>query len=77
MIRFLADSSGFDSFSDINAARRQLRMSLSVVAVLTVGIVTAGLTFGAHPLSAKRDVVSAPSITVLHADTNVVGAVRS
>jgi len=55
-------------------ARRQLRMSVGIVVVLAVTIVSAATTFGAHPVSAKRDIVSAAPLTTLHAETNVIGA---
>ncbi len=55
-------------------ARRQFRMSVGVVAVLAVAIVSAATTFGAHPVSAKRDVVSAAPLMTLHAETNAIGA---
>ena len=68
--------SGFACRLDGHAARRQLRMSLSVVTVLAVGIASVALTFGRHPIEAKRDVVSLPSITTLHAESNAIGAIR-
>lgn len=70
-------NSGFAYVLEVNAARRQLKLSLSVVVVLAVGIVSAALTFGAHPIDARRDVVALPTVTTLHAETNAIGAVRS
>ncbi len=55
-------------------ARRQLRMSVGVVVMLAVGIVSAALTVGSHPIAAKRDIVSLTPVIVLHADANPVGA---
>lgn len=55
-------------------ARRQLRMSVGVVVMLSVGIVSAALTVGSHPLAAKRSVVSLAPVVVMHADANPVGA---
>ena len=68
---------GFAYILEVNAARRQLRMSLSVIVVLAAGIVSAALTFGNHPIEAKRNVVYLPAVTTLHAETNPIGAVRS
>jgi hypothetical protein len=65
---------GFSATVDGTAARRQLRMSVSVVVMLAVGIVSAAVTVGPHPMSAKRDVLSMKPVTALHADTEVVGA---
>ena len=69
--------SGFDCMLESNAARRQLRMSVSMIVVLAVGIVSAALMFGDHPIDAKRSVVDVPTVTTLHAETNAIGAVRS
>lgn len=65
---------GFHTGVDGDAARRQLRMSVGVVVMLAVGIVSAAVTVGPHPLAAKRDVVSLQPVSTLHADTEVVGA---
>ena len=54
--------------------RRQLRMSVGVVVMLAVGIVSASLTVGSHPISAKRDVVSVAPVVTMHAEANPVGA---
>ncbi len=70
-------SSGFAYGLEASEARRQLKLSLSVVVVLAVGIVSAALTFGAHPLDAKRDIVLLPTLTTMHAETNAIGALRS
>lgn len=70
-------NNGFGYMLEASEARRQLKLSLSVVVVLAVGIVTAALTFGAHPIEAKRDVVLLPTVTTLHAQTDAIGAVRS
>ena len=55
-------------------ARRQLRMSVGVVVMLAVGIVSAAVTVGSHPVAAKRDVVSLAPVVTLHAEANPVGA---
>lgn len=55
-------------------ARRQLRMSVGVVVMLAVGIVSAAVTVGSHPVAAKRDVVSLAPVVVMHAEANPVGA---
>ena len=55
-------------------ARRQLRLSVGVVVMLAVGIVSAAVSVGSHPLAAKRGVVSAAPVVTLHADANPVGA---
>ncbi|RYB02712.1 hypothetical protein [Lichenibacterium ramalinae] len=65
---------GFSAKVDGIAARRQLRMSVGVVAMLAVGIVSAAVTVGPHPMSAKRDVLSMKPVSALHADSDVVGA---
>lgn len=67
-------SNGFSAEVTGAAARRQLRMSVGVVVMLSVGIVSAAVSVGSHPLAAKRDVVSAAPSATLHADSNVVGA---
>lgn len=72
-----AQHSGFAYILEVNAARRQLKMSLSVVVVLAVGIVSAALAFGAHPVDPKRDVVSLPTLATLHIETSPIGAIRS
>ena len=72
-----AQHSGFAYRLGASEARRQLKLSLSVVIVLAVGIVSAALTFGAHPIDAKRDVVLLPTVTTLHAETNAVGVLGS
>ncbi len=66
--------SGFSVQIGEREARRQLRMSVGVVAILAVAIVSTATTFGAHPLAAKRDVVSVAPQTSLHAETNAIGA---
>ena len=65
-----------DGFSTVDgdAARRQLRMSVGVVVMLSIGIVSAAVTVGPHPLAAKRDVVSMKPVTTMQADTAVIGA---
>lgn len=55
-------------------ARRQLRMSVGVVVMLAVGIVSAAVTVGSHPIAAKRDVVSVAPVVVMHAEANPIGA---
>jgi hypothetical protein len=55
-------------------ARRQLRLSVSVVVMLAVGIVSAAVTVGSHPIAAKRDLASVAPVVVLHADANPIGA---
>ncbi len=67
-------SNGFSATIGGSEARRQLRMSVGVVVMLSIGIVSAAATIGSHPLAAKRDVVSTAPVTVLHAESNVVGA---
>ena len=67
-------SDGFSNTVNGESARRQLRMSVGVVVMLAVGIVSAAVTVGPHPLAAKRDVVSLQPVSTLHADTEVVGA---
>ena len=64
---FVAEVTGIE-------ARRQLRMSLGVVVMLSVGIVTAAASVGSHPIAVKRDVVSLAPVVVLHADANPIGA---
>ena len=66
--------SGFSVQIGGSEARRQFRMSVGVVAVLAIAIVSAATTFGAHPVSAKRYVVSAAPTMTLHAETNAIGA---
>ena len=68
------DSAGF--FAEVTASevRRQLRMSVGIVVVLALGIVSAAVTVGAHPLEARRAVVSASPVIMLHAETNAIGA---
>ena len=39
-------------------ARRQLHLSLGVVTMLAIGIVSAGVAVGGHPLAVKQDVVA-------------------
>ena len=67
-------SNGFSAKIGGSEARRQLRMSVGVVVMLAIGIVSAAATVGSHPLAAKRDVVLMAPVTVLHAESNVVGA---
>ena len=55
-------------------ARRRLRMSVGVVAMLSVGIVSAAFAVGSHPIAAKRDVVSTAPVVVMHAEADPVGA---
>ncbi len=55
-------------------ARRQLRMSVGVVAMLAVGIVSAAVTVGSHPVAARRDVVSVAPVVMMHAEANPIGA---
>lgn len=71
-LRRVEDSAGFSIKAAGSDARRQLRMSLGVVVVLSLGIVSAAFTVGAHPLDARRSFVSSPS-TALHAETDVAG----
>ena len=73
---FTADdsSNGFSARIGGSEARRQLRMSVGVVVMLSIGIVSAAATVGSHSIAAKRDVASAAPVTVLHAETNAVGA---
>ena len=70
-------SRGFTNPAAGSEARRQLRMSVGVVVMLSVGIVSAAVTVGPNPIAAKRDVVSMKPVTTLHADTDVVGAARA
>ena len=70
-------SRGFTSPVAASEARRQLRMSVGVVVMLSVGIVSAAVTVGPNPIAAKRDVVSMKPVTTLHADTDVVGAAKA
>lgn len=70
-------SHGFTSPVAGSEARRQLRMSVGVVVMLSVGIVSAAFTVGPNPIAAKRDVVSMKPVTALHADTDVVGAAKA
>lgn len=67
-------SQGFSTDVTGTEARRQLRMSVGVVVMLAVGIVSAALTVGPHPLAAKRDVVSTAPVVTMHAEANPVGA---
>ena len=69
--------SGYTDLLDVNTARRQLKLALSVVTVIAVGVVSAALTLGAHPIDAKRDVVVLPTVSVFHAETNAIGKTRS
>ena len=62
---------------DVNTARRQLKLALSVTTIIAVSVVSSALTFGAHPIDVKRDVVGLPTTTTLHAETNASGAIRS
>lgn len=55
-------------------AKRQLRISVGIVSVLTIGIVAAAVTVGGHPMAATRDIVAAQPLTTLHAESNVTGA---
>lgn len=70
-------SRGFTGPVGGTEARRQLRMSVGVVVMLSIGIVSAAMTVGSHPMAAKRDVVSMKPVTTLHADTDVIGAARA
>lgn len=68
---------GFSPRIEAAEVRRQLHMSLGVVAVLAIGIVSSAVTVGKHPWAAKRDVAAtAAPVTVMHAETNAVGAKR-
>lgn len=69
----VADDAGFSTQVGGTEVRRQLHMSVGIVVALAFGIVSAALTVGAHPLDARRAVVSAP-LTTLHAETNAIGA---
>ncbi len=70
--------SAYADLLDVNAARRQLKLALSMTVVIAASVVSAALIFGAHPIDARRDVVSLPLMTTtLHAETNASGAVRS
>ena len=56
-------------------ARRQLHLSLGVVTVLAIGIVSAGVAVGGHPLAVKQDVVASRApVTMTQAETRVTGA---
>ena len=68
------DSRGFSAEVTGVEARRQLRMSVAVVVMLSTGIVSAALTVGSHPLAAKRDVASTAPVVVMHAEADPVGA---
>ena len=65
------DSAGFCAQVTGAEVRRQLRLSVSLVVVLALGIVSAAVAVGSHPLDARRAVVSVPSAT-LHAESNVI-----
>ena len=73
----LAQHSGFAFRLEASETRRQFKLSLSVVVVLAVGIVSAALTFGAHPIDVKRAVAFLPTVTTMHAETHAIGALRS
>ena len=49
-----AQHGGFAYMVEASETRRQFKLSLSVVFVLAVGIVSAALTFGAHPIDARK-----------------------
>ena len=65
---------GFSARIGSDEARRQLRMSLGVVVMLSIGIASAAATVGSHPLAAKRDAMSMAPSTHLHAGSDAVGA---
>lgn len=67
-------NNGFSARIGGSEARRQLRMSVGVVVMLSIGIVSAAVTVGSHPIAAKRDLVSTAPVTMMHAESNVVGA---
>ena len=67
-------SNGFAAEVTGRDARRQLRMSVVVVVMLSFGIVSAALTVGSHPIAAKRSVVSLAPVIVMHAEADPVGA---
>lgn len=68
------DRSGFSAEITGAEARRQLRLSVAVVAMIGVGIVSAAVSVGPHPIAAKRDAVSMVPTVTLQADTAVTGA---
>lgn len=55
-------------------ARRQLRMSAAVVAMIAAGIVSAAVAVGPSPAGARRGVASVRPVVTLHAETAPVGA---
>ena len=67
-------NNGFSAKIDLSDVRRQLRMSIGVVVMVSIGVVSAATVVGSHPLAAKRDVVSMKPVTTMHAETNVSGA---
>ena len=67
-------SDGFSCRISGNEARRQLKVSVGVVVMLAIGIVSAAFTVGAHPISAKRDIVSVTTPSTQHAESVVGGA---
>ena len=73
-----ADRAGdFSARIDAVDARRQLHLSVGVVSMLAIGIVSAALAVGTHPIPAHRDFAShLPVTTTLHADTAAVGATQ-
>ena len=58
---------------DASAARRQLHLSLGLVTVLAIGLVSASVAVGGHPLAVKQDVV-ARRAPAMQAITKVTGA---
>ena len=56
-------------------ARRQLQISFGLVTMLAIGIVSAGVAVGGHPLSVKQDMVASRTpVTVMQAETRITGA---
>ena len=67
--------SGFTLPFDAPEARRQLHLAFGLVTVLAIGVVTAGVAVGGHPLAVKHEAIAnrAPVI-VMQAAMRVTGA---
>ena len=68
------DRRGFSTEMSGAEARRLLRLSVGVVVMIGVGIVSAALSVGAHPVAVKRDARSILPTVVMHAETGATGA---
>lgn len=64
---------GFSLPFDAPQARRQLHLSLGLVTMLAVGIVSAAVTVGGHPLAVKQDVVASRAPVAMQAVSRVTG----